>query len=375
MFKGFQKDLHEWFDENKRNLPWRHTSDPYIIWISEVILQQTTVDQGLDYFNRFVDNFKNVFELAAAKEQDVLKLWQGLGYYSRARNMYQTAGIIVREYKGVFPENHEQLIRLKGIGPYTAAAILSFAFNKPYPVVDGNVMRVVSRLFGITEPINTTLGIKAIKEKTHLIFDKKNPAAFNQAIMEFGALHCKVTNPLCDDCFAKKTCISFNQKIQNLLPVKTPKNINRQRFFLYVIPLIRKESEVYTFIKKRDKKDIWYNLYDFILFESDNEIKPHKIFKTNDFLNTFKSNLNKKNIIHTSKTNIHKLTHQTINTNFIVLETPDFELDSPYIKIKFSEINNYPVPKLIENIVTKLGSADPMDFRTADPNLMGLFHP
>ena len=193
--KQFRTSLLEWYHVNKRNLPWRNIDDPYKIWVSEIILQQTTVEQGRSYYLNFIETFKTVFELAAAQEQEVLKLWQGLGYYSRARNMHHAAQTIVNEYDGVFPNAYNDLIKLKGIGPYTAAAISSFAFNQPYPVMDGNVIRVVSRLFGIEEPVDTTLGLKDLRENLNLIFDTENPADFNQAIMEFGVTHCKQSNP------------------------------------------------------------------------------------------------------------------------------------------------------------------------------------
>ena len=221
IFKQFRSSLLDWYQINRRNLPWRHINDPYKIWVSEIILQQTTVEQGLSYYLNFIDTFKTVFELAAAPEQDVLKIWQGLGYYSRARNMHHAAQTVVNEFNGNVPDTYSDIIKLKGIGHYTAAAILSFAFNQPYPVLDGNVIRVVSRLFGIEEPVDIAKGFNTVKENLNLIFDIKNPADFNQAMMEFGATYCRQRNPFCENCFARSYCVGLQNNIASLLPVKS----------------------------------------------------------------------------------------------------------------------------------------------------------
>lgn len=353
--KTFRTSLLDWYHINKRNLPWRNIDDPYKIWVSEIILQQTTVEQGRSYYLNFIETFKTVFELAAAPEQDVLKLWQGLGYYSRARNMHHAAQSIVNEYDGIFPNTYNDIIKLKGIGPYTAAAISSFAFNLPYPVMDGNVIRVVSRLFGVEDPVDTALGQKALKEKLNLIFDNTNPADFNQAIMEFGATHCKQSNPLCDGCFAQSYCAGYRNNIVPLLPVKSKRVTTRQRYFMYFVPFIKIKGTFYTFIKKRTEKDIWQNLYDFILFESPSAINPKTFFESELFNNFSKAhNLSFKSSIKTnfiSPLIIHKLTHQTINTHFITAQTPDFEMPVPFLKVKIQELNNFPLPKLVENFL------------------------
>ena len=196
----FSSLLIKWYKENKRDLPWRDTTDPYKIWLSEIILQQTRVDQGLSYYLKFIKNFPTIDKLANAKEEKILKLWQGLGYYSRARNLHFTAKHIVTNYNSKFPENYKEIIALKGIGEYTAAAISSFSYNMPYPVIDGNVYRVLARFFDISAPIDSTLGKKEFKALAEELIDKKNPAEYNQAIMEFGAIHCKPKQPNCEDC-------------------------------------------------------------------------------------------------------------------------------------------------------------------------------
>ena len=353
--KQFQQSLLDWYHINKRDLPWRHVNDPYKIWVSEIILQQTTVEQGLSYYHKFTDTFETVFELAAAPEQEVLKIWQGLGYYSRARNMHHAAQTVVNNYNGIFPNTHSDILKLKGIGPYTAAAILSFAYNQPYPVLDGNVIRAVSRLFGIETPVDTTTGLKALKENLNLIFDTHNPADFNQAIMEFGATHCRQRNPLCKSCFASPYCKALQNNIVNLLPVKSKSIAVRHRYFMYFVPLINIDGVTYTYLNKREARDIWQNLYDFMLFENETPLNPENFFKSDlfvDFAKThglpFKTPMKAAFI---SPPVAHKLTHQTINTHFIAAETVDFEMPSNYLKVKIQDINNYPLPKLVENFI------------------------
>jgi len=359
--KHFQKDLLLWYERHKRNLPWRNINNPYAIWVSEIILQQTTVDQGYDYYLRFLKNFPSVFDLANASEQDVLKLWQGLGYYSRARNMLYTAQIIVEHHDGNIPNDYDKLIKLKGIGPYTAAAILSFAFNKPYPVIDGNVMRVASRLFAIDEPINTSKGLKKIEEKVGLLYDKRFPADFNQAMMEFGALHCKVRNPECDMCFAHTYCMANRYKLHLLLPVKLKKQNIRQRYFNYFIPVFYKNNEPFTYLNKRGPNDIWQGLYDFLLFESTSQIK-NQIIANNplykDFLKKNQITQADVQIMNITEVFSHKLTHQTINARFIIAKTPFFEAVADCVLVKLTEIDAFPLPKLLINFLNKLNIAD-----------------
>ena len=217
----FAKRLIKWYNFNKRELPWRSTSDPYKIWLSEIILQQTQVNQGLSYYLKFVEEFQTVKDLAKAPADKVMKLWQGLGYYSRARNLHEAAKNIVNEHKGEFPKAYEDIRALKGVGDYTAAAIASIAYNLPYAVVDGNVYRVLSRIFGIETPIDSTSGKKEFNELANELLTKKNPADYNQAIMEFGALYCRPKNPDCTNCIFNDKCEAYRLNKINLLPVKS----------------------------------------------------------------------------------------------------------------------------------------------------------
>jgi len=353
-FIFFRAALLDWYHKNKRDLPWRQTTEPYKIWISEIILQQTTVEQGRSYYLRFIDKYEDIFALANATERDVLKLWQGLGYYTRARNMHKTAQLITNEYGGKFPEAYSQLLKLKGIGPYTAAAMASFCFNKPHPVSDGNVIRVISRLFSVEKQVNTTDGLNEINSYVQQLFDTENPAAYNQAIMEFGAMLCKVRNPLCNMCFASAYCIAFKKEIQNTLPLKLSKKAAINRFFIYIIPLINIKGEIYTYIKKRTEKDIWHNLYEFILFETKSLTQASEYCKDIIFKRFLKENnikMKGTQIALISDLIMHKLTHQTIQGQFIICKMPDFKISDAYLKIKFNRLNDYPLPKLIERFI------------------------
>lgn len=339
----FSNDLISWYYKNKRDLPWRKTSDPYVIWLSEIILQQTRVAQGLSYFNNFIKNYPTVIDLAKAKEDDVLKLWQGLGYYSRARNLHFTAKLIANNFDGKFPRNYNDILSLKGIGEYTAAAISSFSYNLPYPVIDGNVYRVLSRVFGIDEAIDTSQGKKTFKKLATKLIDKERPADYNQAIMEFGAINCTPKKPKCENCIFRLDCFAFKNNTIEELPIKSKKIKQRVRNFNYLVFLDTKSN---TFIKQRKNKDIWIGLYDFPVIESDKEIK--------DISGLYKLDSSFANIDLISKSTPikHILSHQIINAVFwkISLENswlPNQEL----IKVSLEEINNYPVPKLVENYI------------------------
>ena len=231
----FQETLITWYVKNKRDLPWRHTKDPYKIWLSEVILQQTRVAQGKDYYLRFIEAFPTVNHLAKATEKKVLSLWQGLGYYSRARNLHATAKIITANHGGIFPDNYKELLLLKGIGPYTAAAIASFAFNKPRAVLDGNVFRVLSRLYNVSTPINSTQGLKEFQEISQSLINHLDPSTHNQAIMEFGALLCTPRVPRCNDCPFTIECGAYQNGTINQRPIKIKKNRVRSRYFVYKV--------------------------------------------------------------------------------------------------------------------------------------------
>lgn len=348
----FSKKIIAWYHENKRDLPWRNTNDPYLIWLSEIILQQTRVEQGMAYYLKFAKEFPTVKHLAKADNEKVMKLWQGLGYYSRARNLHTTAKIITDNYNGKFPDQYADILSLKGIGEYTAAAIASFAFNKPHAVVDGNVYRVLSRVFGIETPIDSTQGKKEFYALANDLIDKKGPAAHNQAIMEFGAIQCKPVSPNCSICPLNTMCFAYSKKRVTELPVKTKKTKVRNRYFNYVV-LHHKST---TAINKRGEKDIWTNLYDFPLIETENELSEEQFLKSKDwelFITTVKYTV--KSISASYK---HILSHQKIYARFWEIEcTAPFDhlIPATAIKIKKSDIHKYAVPRLIENyLVNKL---------------------
>ena len=335
--ENFSLVLIKWYNLNKRNLPWRNTNDPYKIWISEIILQQTRVEQGLPYYNKFILNFPNIIKLSQAKEDKVLKLWQGLGYYSRARNLHFTSKYITDKLNGEFPKNYDGLIKLKGVGKYTASAISSFAYNEKKAVLDGNVFRVLSRYFGVFDPIDSTLGLKLFEEISFKNLPIKNIDTYNQSIMEFGALQCKPASPNCELCPLNFNCWAFlNNKISSL-PVKNKKIIKKERFFNFIVLA----NEKFVFIEKRIKNDIWKNLYQFPLFEdSDLNFKPEKDLVKNGVL--------------LKKTKIkHILTHQRLNVVFWHYNVNKLEKNKKYKTIEIKKIDQYPVPKIVENYIAE----------------------
>lgn len=335
--------LVNWYALNKRDLPWRETKDPYLIWISEIILQQTRVAQGLSYFLRFVERFPTVGDLAVADEDEVLKYWQGLGYYSRARNLHAAAKSIVSDYNGVFPQNYEDVLSLKGIGAYTAAAIVSFAWNLPYPVVDGNVFRVLSRLFSIDTPIDTSVGKKQFTELAHLIMDEGRAGEHNQAIMELGALQCVPQHPDCLACPLVEKCLAFaNGKVSDL-PVKKNKVKTRNRYFHYLH--IKYKGK--TWLHRREEKDIWTGLYEFPLIETEGPMDFVELSKTKAFhelLGDAGTLLLMRDFCNFK----HVLSHQILYTSFYEIEI-EREVDAlrSYIPLLEDEIEKYAVPRLI----------------------------
>lgn len=344
---SFSALICSWYAENKRDLPWRNNVTPYSTWISEVILQQTRVSQGLPYYYKFIEAFPTVIDLAQAEEDTVLKLWQGLGYYSRARNMQKTAQIITRDYAGIFPSKYEQLIQLKGIGPYTAAAIASICTDEKVAVVDGNVYRVLSRYFNIHTPIESTEGKKHFNLLANELLEALPSSVHNQAIMELGALVCSPKKPNCDACPLHSSCESFHLKNTESLPQKSKKTKVRNRYFNY---LILKDNQQNTLLSKRGEKDIWQGLYEFPLLESETEE-----FNPNHLALFLKTNLSIeipiKTIVKAPFETKHKLSHQTIFAKFYVISL-DSELklnNSIFLKIEHSEIQNYPLPQLIQN--------------------------
>ncbi|MFZ9660397.1 MAG: A/G-specific adenine glycosylase [Chitinophagaceae bacterium] len=270
----FTNQLMLWHRQsNTRKMPWKGEKDPYRIWLSEIILQQTRVEQGRDYYLRFIETFPTIKDLANAPESSVFKLWEGLGYYTRCRNLIETARFISFERNGLFPDTYNDIIALKGVGPYTAAAIASFAFGLPFAVVDGNVIRVLSRYFGILEPVDTAAIKKDLTERAQKLIPENDPAGFNQAIMDFGAVVCKPANPVCDQCPISKNCVAFKKGLADKIPFKSKRIIKRKRFLHYLI--FRFNGSVYC--KKRSEKDIWQNLYEFYLHESDQIISIEEL--------------------------------------------------------------------------------------------------
>jgi len=332
------KSLIKWYEANKRELPWRDISDPYRIWISEIILQQTRVNQGLSYYLRFIERFPDVKTLAIANEDEVLKYWQGLGYYSRARNLHKTAQIIAEKHKGKFPDSYTNIVQLKGIGAYTAAAVCSFAYNQAYAVVDGNVYRVLSRLFAIETPIDSNKAKKEFSELATNMLDKSTPGIHNQAIMEFGALQCIPVQPDCNACPFQKTCKAYKLDLVDKLPIKASKTKVRERFFNYI--LIQYQSKIY--IQKRTEKDIWQNLFELPLIESNKLFEPEEI-GTNDFL----TNIENIEISSTTSTFKHILSHQRIFARFFSVTVSDKNnYLNQLIEINCNEIDNYAVSRL-----------------------------
>ncbi|AKD02480.1 A/G-specific adenine glycosylase [Pontibacter korlensis] len=263
----FAQTLISWYGRHKRSLPWRDTTNPYFIWLSEVILQQTRVAQGLPYYERFIATYPTVEDLAAAPQDEVLRLWQGLGYYSRARNMHHTAQLVVEKYGGRFPDKYEELIKLKGVGSYTAAAIAAFAFREQVAVLDGNVFRVLARVFGITDDIAAPSSRKVFQKLADELVPKGEPDTYNQAIMEFGAVQCTPLMPDCLFCPLQQSCFAFSHGMVQELPVKSKAKAARPRFFHY----ITFELEGRFYLRKRLEGDIWQGLYDFYLYENDSK--------------------------------------------------------------------------------------------------------
>jgi A/G-specific adenine glycosylase len=342
VIEEFSKKLIEWYNQNKRDLPWRGTKNPYKIWLSEIILQQTRVAQGTKYYLNYINKFPTINLLANAIEDEVLKLWQGLGYYSRARNLHFTAKVIQKDFNGKFPNKYEDIIKLKGIGDYTAAAISSFAYNLPYPVVDGNVYRVLSRIFGIENPIDIASSKKIFLELANSLIDKKNPAQYNQAIMEFGALQCTPVNPNCEICIFKFNCFAKSKNKVKNLPIKAKKLKQRIRHFNY----LHVKEGAKTIVIKRNEKDIWHGLYEFPLFETDKNVEWDYLIEN---LKIF--NFSEKMKLHgVSRTFKHQLTHQTLFVKFWQVEAvfSKNKLDKKFIIIKSVDLEKYPVPRLIE---------------------------
>jgi A/G-specific adenine glycosylase len=342
--KWFQKRLQRWYEKNKRDLPWRKETDPYKIWISEIILQQTQVQQGLAYYERFIKKFPSVKNLASAGEDEVLKLWQGLGYYSRARNLHAAAKSVVKEYNGVFPTEYESILKLKGIGTYTASAIASFAFDKPHAVVDGNVYRVLSRLFGIKEAIDSSAGKRVFQQTADELIDKKDPALHNQAIMEFGSQYCKPVAPQCSLCIFSDKCFALAHNLVAQLPIKEKKNRVTERFFSYLL-VADKQGKI--LINKREEKDIWRGLYEFSLLETQALCEPQHLLKKSEIKKVAGNNFD---LLHVSDPYKHVLSHQHLHTRFYVIRKRGMH-DGSTLSVPPGRLTKYAFPRLIEKFM------------------------
>lgn len=342
--RAFTEGLLQWYAKSSRPMPWKEEKNPYLVWLSEIILQQTRVEQGWPYFERFRDQYPTVVDLANAPEDEVMKLWEGLGYYSRARNLHFTAKYIAKECGGIFPDNYKDILSLKGVGPYTAAAIASFAFDLPHAVVDGNVYRVLSRYFGIKTAIDSTPGKKEFSHLAQELLEEKDPARYNQAIIDFGATHCLPRNPLCTSCNLSQFCFAFGTKQQALFPVKDKKIKKRTRYFQYLVV----ESPAGLLIRKRVKKDIWQNLYEFPQIETQDFCTPAQILESELLGGILEQQ--KVAIDSCSKPFQQLLTHQKIIAVFwkIKLNALPKVNKNEYLMVDQKNLDKFAFPKIID---------------------------
>jgi A/G-specific adenine glycosylase len=338
----FTEEILYWYETNRRDLPWRRTENPYFIWLSEVILQQTRVGQGMAYYLRFVEHYPNIKSLANAPEQEVLKLWQGLGYYSRARNLHFAAKQLMDDHNGTFPDTYAEILTLKGVGEYTAAAVASIAFGEAVPVVDGNVKRVISRIFGLHDTG------KKLYDKSKAIMqtalDAEHPGSFNQAVMEFGALQCVPKNPDCELCIFRQKCYAFMEGKVSELPAREIKKKPRKRYFSYFVVHPDEESII---LKKRSDQDIWKNLYEFPMIESSKELDTGNLLAEPEFQNWFGKEVS---IVEKGDVYKHQLSHQTILARFykIDLSKNTLKIHPDWKEIPLKKLSEYPVSRLIE---------------------------
>jgi len=341
--------LARWYANHKRDLPWRETKDPYKVWLSEVILQQTRVNQGIGYYYRFIERYPTAGDLARASLDEVLKSWQGLGYYTRARNLHKTARHIYYEQGGEFPEHYEGLLNLPGIGPYTASAIASFCFGQVVAVVDGNVGRVLARLKGIATPVNSNRGKKELQQEACELIPIHDPGLHNQAMIEFGALQCTPSQPDCEACPLKEVCHAWQHDQVNLLPVKSPKRKKRQRYFYYIDIHLNGS----LLVQKREDRDIWNSLYQFPLIESEHELEVSDLNNTREWQALF-AGLNPQ-IQAISSIYSHTLTHQKIQARFIRvhIKQTNAQLEERYQKIQPKQLQNLAVPRLIDKYLER----------------------
>ncbi len=346
----FVRTLHEWYAGNQRDLPWRRTRDPYAIWISEVILQQTRISQGLPYYERFMERFPDAVALAEAGEDGLMKVWEGLGYYSRARNLQAAARRVVEQHNGRLPADFTLLTRLPGIGRYTAAAIASIAFGLPHAVVDGNVARLLARFYGIADPVDSAPGIRRLGQLASGLLDVSNPGDHNQALMEFGALCCVPVNPSCPQCPLSSACVAFRMGKTALLPLKKGRNPKRTRYFYFYLF----GNDTHLWVEKRTGKDIWKNLYQLPLFESTGAMAAESL-PANPFPQVFRTGAALK-ISSVSNETVHELTHQRIVARFISVALENgLSLPPGWIAVSKKEIHKFAYPVLTAKYLAKQG--------------------
>ncbi|MEO5644919.1 MAG: A/G-specific adenine glycosylase [Bacteroidia bacterium] len=337
-----------WYVKNKRDLPWRKTQNPYKIWLSEIILQQTRVQQGLPYYFSFINKYPDVKSLAGAAEDDILKLWQGLGYYSRARNLHSAAKMVVNDFNGVFPATYIELKKLKGVGDYTAAAISSICYNEVQAVVDGNVYRVLSRIYGIDTPIDSTEGKKLFNDLANSLISEKHPADFNQSIMEFGAIQCVPKNPACEICPFFLHCEARKKDLINVLPVKSKKTKVTDRFFNYLV--LHHKGTIY--LKQRSGNDIWKGLFDFPLIETDTPVNEKQLMRNKEWGALFKdSSAAAYKIQNYSEEIKHILSHQRLHVRFVEIHLEKKMNVKEWLSVKEEELKKFAVPVVIANYI------------------------
>ncbi len=338
----FAKEIISWYILNKRDLPWRNTHDPYIIWLSEIIMQQTRVEQGTPYFNRFAEKYPTVEEFARAQEDDILKLWQGLGYYSRGRNMHHTARMVMEEHGGYFPKSYDTLLKLRGVGEYTAAAISSFSSNEARAVVDGNVFRLLSRFFGIDIPVNSGKGKKLFTGIANDLLDKSQAGTYNQAVMEFGSLQCKPKNPDCSICPLLPACHAYQNGCVNELPVKIKSKKVRERYFNYLLAM----RDDRLLVHKRGPNDIWQNLHELPLVETEKPYNGVDLISSEGFISTFGPGVK---IRPVSRPVPHLLSHQKLHAAFFEIEnySEQFIEENGWFYVSLEELEGLAQPKLI----------------------------
>jgi len=336
--------------QNTRKMPWKGEKDPYKIWLSEIILQQTRVEQGWKYYEKFIAVFPDIHRLAAAKDEKIYKLWEGLGYYSRCKNLIETARFISKKLKGKFPREFDDILSLKGVGIYTASAIASFAYDLPFAVVDGNVFRVLSRVFGIKKPIDSTAGKKLFTQLAYDLLDKKQPGIYNQALMDFGAVICKPQNPICNNCILRDHCFAYKNDLVNKLPIKEKKIRITTRWFNYLVIVYHGK----TYIRMRTDNDIWKNLHEFVLIETNNEVSVKKLLTKAEKQILLKKGTYK--ILSVSPASTQQLSHQKIVGRFIKLNLKkEFDLQG-FKAIPLKQQSRYAFPRLITAYFEKKGS-------------------